>query len=136
MTIRDLLIKGEKELYYIECKLLLSYLLGCDENYITINGNKDVSLNIEKKYFKFIKKIVKGTPLQYITHKQPFYKRDFFVNTSVLIPQPDTEVLVYKALELINKSNKNYFKVLDLCTGSRKYCYFIGSRIRRNEKIF
>ncbi len=134
MTIRDLLIKGEKEIEYIECKLLLAYLLDCDENYITVNANKKVSPNIEKQYFKSIKKVLNGTPLQYITHKQPFYKRDFYVNSNVLIPQPDTEVLVSKAIELMSKSDKNYFKILDLCTGSGNIAISVALELEELKK--
>lgn len=56
-------------------------------------------------------------PIQYITNKQEFMKLNFYVDKNVLIPQPDTEILVEKAIEICN-NHGNDIKILDLCTGS------------------
>ncbi|MBO5348643.1 MAG: peptide chain release factor N(5)-glutamine methyltransferase [Clostridia bacterium] len=68
-------------------------------------------INIKKHY----KKYLSGTPLQYITNKQEFMKLNFYVDENVLIPQPDTEILVE---EIINLYKNKKCKILDLCTGS------------------
>ena len=54
--------------------------------------------------------------MQYITNTQEFYGLNFYVDNKVLIPQPDTEILVEEALKIIRNEEKN--KVLDICTGS------------------
>lgn len=77
----------------------------------------------KKNYRKICKNLSKrktGLPIAYITGQKEFYGYDFYVNTSVLIPKPDTEILVEKALEkteTVFPSNKT-LRVLDLCTGS------------------
>ena len=55
-------------------------------------------------------------PLQYITHKQYFFKEQYYVDENVLIPRQDSEILVEKALEYIQA--EQITKIIDLCTGS------------------
>ena len=77
----------------------------------------------KKNYRKICKNLSKrktGLPIAYITGQKEFYGYDFYVNTSVLIPKSDTDLLVEKAVEKTGKvfpSNKT-LRVLDLCTGS------------------
>ena len=68
-------------------------------------------------------------PIQYITHVQEFMGLEFYVDENVLIPQPDTEVVVETAIQFINDSNTEIC-ILDLCTGSG--C--IGISIAKNIK--
>ncbi|MCX5665783.1 MAG: peptide chain release factor N(5)-glutamine methyltransferase [Candidatus Omnitrophica bacterium] len=65
-----------------------------------------------------IKTVEPYTPLQYIIGKEKFFGLDFIVNEHVLIPRPETEVLVEAALELINAKQDKICSALDLCTGS------------------
>ena len=64
-----------------------------------------------------------GLPVAYITGHKEFYGFDFYVTPQVLIPKPDTEILVERALELIlekmeDSSNEEPLKICDMCTGS------------------
>ena len=95
---------------------LLQYILKIKKIDFILKENEYVDIKIEKKYIELLDELIKGKPLQYITHSQEFMKLNFFVDENVLIPQPDTEILVEKALELI-KDSKN-MSILDLCTGS------------------
>lgn len=65
---------------------------------------------------KYARRRLKGAPLQYILGNACFYGFDFYVDNRVLIPRFDTEILVQKAIEIINDIPS--CKVLDLCTGS------------------
>lgn len=95
---------------------LLQYILKIKKIDLILKENEYLDIKIEKKYIELLDELIKGKPLQYITHSQEFMKLNFFVDENVLIPQPDTEILVEKALELI-KDSKN-MSILDLCTGS------------------
>ena len=55
-------------------------------------------------------------PLQHITHTQEFMKMDFYVDENVLIPRPDTEILVEETIKIAQTMERP--KILDLCTGS------------------
>ena len=101
--------------------ILLGYLLKMSKIELMINENKEVEQGIINIFEKYIDEIIAGKPIQYIIGFQEFMKLKFEVNEDVLIPQPDTEILVE---ELINKVKKidnyenNKIKILDLCTGS------------------
>lgn len=126
MNIEELLQKGKKELIknniedsYIISKLLILYIFNIQENKYIINKYQSVDNKKEIEYMNYINEIIQGKPLQYITNKQEFMKLDFYIDSNVLIPQPDTEILVEKVIEIANKNiNTEKLKILDICTGS------------------
>lgn len=67
-------------------------------------------------------KLKKHVPIQYITNHQEFMKLDFYVDENVLIPQPDTEILVEEVLKhvdsIASSATSEPLRILDLCTGS------------------
>ena len=98
---------------------ILCYMLKKDKQYLIIHMNEELEESIYNEFIENINKIVKGVPLQYITNKQEFMNLEFYVDENVLIPQPDTEVLVESVLEICNNIKENTkIKILDLCTGS------------------
>ena len=102
----------------IIAKELLSYVLKKDKVYLTINSDTALTDTEYAEFSKYIEQIIDGKPLQYITQKQEFMGIDFFVNEDVLIPQPDTEILVETVLDICKKYDKQSLRILDLCTGS------------------
>lgn len=102
----------------IIAKELLSYVLKKDKVYLTINSDTALTDTKYAEFTKYIEQIIDGKPLQYITQKQEFMGIDFFVNEDVLIPQPDTEILVETVLDICKKYDKQSLRMLDLCTGS------------------
>ena len=106
----------EKESPYKLSKMLLKHLLEVDASYLIVNSDKDLELSVEKKFKEGIELLKNGMPLQYITNTQEFMKLDFYVDSNVLIPQPDTEILVEEVLSIVGETNGK--SVLDLCTGS------------------
>ena len=122
MKIRDLLkvgfetLKDNTEDANLKTKLLLSYLLKVNKEYLIIHDNEEVSETIIQEFKNKIEELKNGKPIQYITHFQEFMGLNFYVDENVLIPQPDTEILVEEAINLINQYSSK--RVLDLCTGS------------------
>lgn len=102
----------------IIAKELLSYVLKKDKVYLTINLDNDLTDIEYDEFTKYIKEIIDGKPLQYITQKQEFMGMEFFVNEDVLIPQPDTEILVETVLDICKRYSNQSLRILDLCTGS------------------
>lgn len=117
---------------------LLAYTLKKDRQYLIINSKEEIGREEQIEYNNNIDSIIMGKPLQYITNKQEFMKMKFFVNESVLIPQPDTEILVEKVLEICNKFFVNQeIKILDLCTGSGAIAISLYKYLKdENKKIF
>lgn len=115
---KNILKSNDFEDSNIIAKELLSYVLKKDKVYLTINLDSDLTDIEYAEFTKYIEQIINGNPLQYITQKQEFMGIDFFVNEDVLIPQPDTEILVETVLDICKKYDKQSLRILDLCTGS------------------
>lgn len=123
MKIKDLLKLGIEALNTsgieeanLKCKILLTSLLRVRKEYLVIHNLDEVPENIVANFKNKLEELKNGKPIQYITNKQEFMGLDFYVNENVLIPQPDTEMLVEEA---INVAKQNVTKsVLDICTGS------------------
>lgn len=86
-----------------------------------------------KKFTRFEKKILLGVPYQYVIGQASFYGYDFRVNKNVLIPRPETELMVERALDFISKNKKDDLKIVDIGTGSG--CIII-SLLMEIEKLF
>ncbi len=100
----------------LTAELLLSYLLQKDKTYLYINYKKPLSKKTFLKYWDLIKRRAKKEPLAYILGKKEFWSLEFEVNPSVLIPRPETELLVEKGITLL-KSVENPI-ILEIGTGS------------------
>lgn len=123
MTIKEMLSKGMIILKgnnidspKLKARLLLQYILKKPRQYLIIYDNEEVGKKEQWEYFVNIEKLTNGVPLQHITHHQEFMKMDFYVDENVLIPRPDTEILVEEVIKIAKKMNQP--KILDLCTGS------------------
>lgn len=116
----------------IKSKRLLEFVLHQSREICIINSTLEVSSSQEKEYKEKLEEIIQGKPLQYITNNQPFMGLELYVDESVLIPQPDTEVLVLETLKLINIQKQNY--ILDLCTGSGAIAISIAKCVQKEKK--
>lgn len=114
----------EHKMDSFDARALLSHFINRNESFIITHTNDfKLSSNEEILFTDACREIESGKPLQYITNYQYFYGYKFYVDENVLIPQPDTEVLVASAIEAIKKmlkkkSDDGEISVLDMCTGS------------------
>ena len=116
MKINDIL-KNEKELRPIKV-LILSSILGISKSDIILNSERKLNTKEYKKYIKALKKYKKGYPVQYILKETYFYGNKYYVDKNVLIPRPETEILVEKTVELIKKNLGKKINIIDIGTGS------------------
>lgn len=99
----------------IDSWLLAESVLGVSRQDLFLEPEKSISEEQAQKYFEAISERSEHIPLQYITGRQQFMDFGFIVNEDVLIPRPETELLVEKVTSYIKE---RYVKVLDMCTGS------------------
>ena len=100
----------------LDSEILMSKAIRKDKKFITLNLNKEIKKKVFI-YFEFlISERAKNKPIAYIIKKKGFWKYEFFVNKDVLIPRPDTEVLIEQVLKITK--NKNTLKILDIGVGS------------------
>ena len=115
----------------LKAKILLANILNVKKEYLLIHSEEEVKQEDKIKYENCIKELIKGKPLQYITNKQEFMGLNFYVDENVLIPQPDTEILVEKAIEIAETTQKN--KILDMCTGSGCIAISLAKKINNAQ---
>lgn len=117
----------------LKVKILLANILNVKKEYLLIHSEEEVKQEDKIKYENNINELIKGKPLQYITNKQEFMGLNFYVDENVLIPQPDTEILVEKAIEIAETTQKN--KILDMCTGSGCIAISLAKNINNAQII-
>lgn len=117
----------------LEARVLLSFLGFSPVSQIT-EKNSQVDEEIEKKAISLMEKRASGCPMAYITGEKEFWGLTFRVTPSVLIPRPDTETLVEKAITLYRENNFKG-KILDLCTGSGAVGTAIAHTLKRDVCI-
>ncbi len=93
---------------------ILEKVLNKDKTWIYLNDN----LEVPKEALKILEKVKLGYPIEYIFEEVWFYGDKFYVKEGVLIPRDDTEVVVERAINLINKKCNKECRVVDCCTGS------------------
>lgn len=138
MTIKETLTKGmimlknsNVESPKLKARLLLQFILKKSRQYLIVYDNQEIGKQQQWEYFVNIEKLTKGVPLQHITHSQEFMKMDFYVDENVLIPRPDTEILVEEVIKIAQKIEKP--KILDLCTGSGAIAISIAKNVPNAE---
>ena len=139
MNIKEALDFGKKYLNEkniddstLKCKVVLSEILSVQKEFLIIHDLQNLNKNQETKYKEFLVRLADNEPLQYIINRQEFMKLNFFVDNNVLIPQPDTEILVEKIIEISKSINKK-LKILDLCTGSGAIAISLAKNIINSE---
>ena len=100
-------------------RFLLMYILDESPQLFSNSLSEQMSKENQDKYFSLIEKHIKeDVPLSHLVGFEYFYDRKYKVTKDVLSPRMETEELIYKVIEYVKASNKNKFKILDLCTGS------------------
>lgn len=102
----------------LDAELILCHILGKDREFLYANGDFEVDEKRSAEFFEAVRKRQKGMPVQYITGRQEFMSLEFSVNPSVLIPRPDTEILVEHVVEAFEAGMPEDITVLDIGTGS------------------
>ncbi|MBQ3825523.1 MAG: peptide chain release factor N(5)-glutamine methyltransferase [Spirochaetaceae bacterium] len=104
----------------LDAECLLQWATGLSKTQVLFSRGKELTQAQEATFRAGVEKRKTGLPIAYITGKKEFFGRDFFVTPSVLIPKPDTELLVEKVLEELSKRTnaKHILTICDMCTGS------------------
>ena len=111
-----ILIKNKIKTPYLDSELLLSKVISKDRGYIILNLKETVSKKYLYEFYHLIQRRKKGEPVAYLINYKDFWKQKYFVNNDVLIPRPDTEVLIEQTLQMFGKDKR--LRILDIGTGS------------------
>ena len=100
----------------LEGEVLLKYLLEIDRTQLFSNSDVELDTYQEKTLYQLLERRVKGEPSAYITGHREFFGLDFNIDRNVLIPRPETELLIEKAIELSGR--RKISSIADAGTGS------------------
>ena len=100
----------------LESEILLSNSIKKDKKYIILNPKKSLSSEQAETFKSLIERRKKKEPVAYLISRKDFWKDEFFVNKDVLIPRPDTELIIEQVLKIYAKGSQ--LQVLDIGTGS------------------
>ena len=150
--------KNDIKFPLLDCEILMSKALNKNREFIVLNLDQELK---KEKYFYFqelIKERSRGKPVAYITGKKHFWKDEFYVNENVLIPRPDTEIIIEQVLEIFkNRSNITFLEIgvgsgcillsilkekkkflgfgIDLCNKSLKVCKINAFKLGVNNRV-
>jgi release factor glutamine methyltransferase len=110
-------IKGLTETPFLDAQVLLSHLAGKNRSWILAHPELELDEQQKEKLAITLEQIDLGVPLPYIIGSWEFYGLELIVSKNVLIPRPETELLVDKALNWL-KANPQQRKLIDMGTGS------------------
>ena len=101
---------------HLDSEILLSNSIKRDKKHIILNPKEILNSEQLEKFKSLIERRKKGEPIAYLINKKEFWKDEFFVNKDVLIPRPDSELIIEQVLKIYSKDVQ--LQVLDIGTGS------------------
>ncbi len=117
-------------------EILLAYLLKKSLHHIYVYWDETVSAELAGAYFRMLRKRAVCVPVQYITGEADFFGRVFFVKRGVLIPRPETEILVEKTLNLYREYfNPERIRILDVGTGCGNIAVTLALEIKGSSVV-
>jgi len=112
----QILDNSSNTLSKLDSEILLSEVIKKNRQYLILNSNEELKKENIKSFNYLVKRRKKGEPIAYLINRKEFWKQNFYINQNVLIPRPDTELLVEETLKLFNVNSK--LNMLDIGTGS------------------
>ena len=100
----------------LDAEILMAKTIDKDRNYILLNSSKPINKNDLNNFYNLIEQRSLRNPIAYLTKKKSFWNSEFFVTKDILIPRPDTELIVENILRLTKQKSK--INLLDIGVGS------------------
>ena len=123
----------------LDAEVLLSHCLGFSKTELLLKRDYEVPSEKEAWLRDATSRRATGLPIAYITGRKEFYGYDFIVSPDVLIPKPDTEILVERAVDVIlskmDTSGENLLTVCDMCTGSGCIAIAVAKTLLEDERV-
>jgi len=139
MNIGEILLKSYQilksvkiESYLLDSQLLLGKVLNKDKLFIMINRDFNLNEQEQNEFLRLVELRKNKMPIKYILGVCEFMGMDFIVGPGVLVPRPDTEILVEEVIKIIDQ--KGYTEICDVCSGSGAIGISIAKLVK-NAKV-
>ena len=100
----------------LDAEILMAKTINKDRDYILLNSSNSINKNDYNNFYNLIEQRSLGNPVAYLTKNKSFWNSDFFITKDILIPRPDTELVVENILRLTKQKSK--INILDIGVGS------------------
>ena len=100
----------------LDAEILMAKTINKDRNYILLNSSDPINRYDLNNFYNLIEQRSLGKPVAYLTKKRSFWNSEFFITKGILIPRPDTELVVENTLRLTKQKSK--INLLDIGVGS------------------
>lgn len=110
-------LTGMTDTAALDCRILLCHVLKMTQSELLLS-TRQLSAEEEKCFEGLLKKRAEGFSVAVVIGHKEFFGRDFIVNDKVLVPRPETEILVERVINEFKDRHQNPLKALDICTGS------------------
>ena len=138
MNIRNALKEGREKLQMnninsslLDSEILISKAIRKDRKFVILNLDQEIKKKNYDYFYELINERARGKPIAYLIGKKDFWKYEFIINENVLVPRPDTEIIVDKVLKIFK--NKSKINFLDIGVGSG--CILL-SILREKKKLY
>ncbi|MBU3965185.1 peptide chain release factor N(5)-glutamine methyltransferase [Patescibacteria group bacterium] len=149
MTVREILVKGAEMLSdrkikssRLDAEIILLHNLRPDRSWLYSHGDYPLSEKQENEFFRLIRRRARFEPVAYIAGEKEFYGLSFYVDKNVLIPRPETEIMVEEALKDITwrlslhleaqpPSTNKKISVADIGTGSGAIVVSLAKNLKK-----
>ena len=123
----------------LDAEVLLCHFLNLNKTQLLMKQNEELADDVKPKLDDAVACRAAGLPIAYITGHKEFYGYDFIVSPAVLIPKPDTEILVERAVDVIlsmmDARGENLLTVCDMCTGSGCIAIAVAKTLLEDERV-
>ena len=123
----------------LDAEVLLCHFLNYNKTQLLMHQNEELPEEIKAKLDEAVFRRASGLPIAYITGRKEFYGYDFIVSPAVLIPKPDTEILVERAVDVIlsmmDARGENLLTICDMCTGSGCIAIAVAKTLLEDERV-
>ncbi len=123
----------------LDAEVLLCHFLNLNKTQLLMKQNEELPDGTKPQLNDAVARRASGLPIAYITGHKEFYGYDFIVSPAVLIPKPDTEILVELAVDVIlsmmDARGENLLTVCDMCTGSGCIAIAVAKTLLEDERV-
>ncbi|MFQ3307418.1 MAG: release factor glutamine methyltransferase [Candidatus Midichloriaceae bacterium] len=134
--IKNLFKQSDIDSYDLDAKILIAHLLQLDNpQNVILKFQDDADIKISNDLKKLVERRLSGEPIAYIIKYKNFWKQRYFVNSDVLIPRPESELIIDVILKELKDKKREKLKLLDLGTGSGCIILSLLSELKFSEGI-
>jgi len=140
MTVHDILMESTNALERVDsptarldAEVLLAFCLGCDRLEFLKNPAMTIGKKQQSKFSKLLARRLRWEPVAYITGRKNFWTFSLNVNKDVLIPRPDTEIIVEETIAVCRDIDSTEINILDVGTGSGAIALALVQEISRGN---